>query len=109
MRIIDSETVKSVLYPGMEIKNYKELCSLLDEKQKTGEAKQIQLGNWQLYFSYRKQGHKFIIEKFLIYQKRKLTEEPRGIILFLQKILQIIYCVLYVQALRRKQMQELNG
>ena len=50
-----------------------------------------------------------LLRKFLIYQKRKLTEEPRGIILFLQKILQIIYCVLYVQALRRKQMQELNG
>ena len=109
MRIIDSETVKSVLHPGMEIKNYKEICSLLDEKQKTGEAKQIQLGNWQLYFSYRKQGHKFIIEEIFDIPKEKVDGRARGIILFLQKILQIIYCVLYVQALRRKQMQELNG
>ena len=78
MRIIDSETVKSVLHPGMEIKNYKEICSLLDEKQKTGEAKQIQLGNWQLYFSYRKQGHKFIIEEIFDIPKEKVDGRAQG-------------------------------
>lgn len=78
MRIIDSGTVKSVLHPGMEIKNYKEICSLLDEKQKTGEAKQIQLGNWQLYFSYRKQGHKFIIEEIFDIPKEKVDGRAQG-------------------------------
>lgn len=78
MRIIDSETVKSVLHPGMEIKNYKELCSLLDEKQKTGEAKQIQLGNWQRYFSYSKQGHKFIIEEIFDTPKEKIDGRTQG-------------------------------
>lgn len=62
----------------MEIKNYKELCSLLDEKQKTGEAKQIQLGNWQRYFSYSKQGHKFIIEEIFDIPKEKVDGRSQG-------------------------------
>ncbi len=62
----------------MEIKNYKGLCSLLEEKQKTGEAKQIQLGNWQRYFSYSKQGHKFIIEEIFDIPKEKVDGRSQG-------------------------------
>lgn len=75
---MDIKTVKSVLYPGLEIKNYKEFCSLLNEKQKTGESKQIQLNNWQRYFSYSKRGHKFIIEEIFDMPKEKIDGRSQG-------------------------------
>lgn len=75
---MDIETVKSVLHPGLEIKNYKELCSLLNEKQKTGESKQIQLSNWQCYFSYTKKGHKFIIGEIFDIPKEKIDGRSQG-------------------------------
>lgn len=72
------EKVKQNLKIGMIIKNYKEMCTLLDEKQRTGEAKQIQLGNWQRYFSYSKQGHKFIIEEIFDIPKEKVDGRSQG-------------------------------
>ena len=47
----------------MIIKNYKELCIILEESHKTGEAKCNQLKWFGEYFTYSKQGHKFIIDK----------------------------------------------
>ena len=41
-------------------KNYKELCEYLDEPIKTGKSKQLQLKDWERYFSYEKEGQKFI-------------------------------------------------
>lgn len=46
---------------GMVIKNYKELCAILNEETKTGKAKQLQLKNWKRYFDWEKDGQKFII------------------------------------------------
>lgn len=46
---------------GMIIKNYKELCKLLNEKEKTGKSKQLQLKEWKRYFDYDKHGQNFII------------------------------------------------
>lgn len=47
----------------MIVKNYKELCSILDEKSTTGKSKQLQLERWKRYFDYEKQGYKFIIKE----------------------------------------------
>ena len=55
----DINTGKLII--GMTIKNYKELCVLLDEEIKTGKAKQLQLKNWKRYFDWEKDGQKFII------------------------------------------------
>lgn len=46
---------------GQEVKNYKELCSLLGENQVGGKQKQLQLENFQRYFEFQKVGQKFII------------------------------------------------
>lgn len=46
---------------GMIIKNYKELCKILDVDVKTGGARQNQIAWFEDYFSYKKEGHKFII------------------------------------------------
>ena len=55
------EVDTSKLVIGMVIKNYKELCIVLNEEVRTGKAKQLQLKNWQRYFDWVKDGQKFII------------------------------------------------
>lgn len=57
--IYEIDTSKLVI--GMIIKNYKELCAILNEETKTGKAKQLQLKNWKRYFDWEKDGQKFII------------------------------------------------
>lgn len=47
---------------GMEVKNYRELCRLLEEKQTTGCSRRHQIEQWERYFSYEKKGQKFIIK-----------------------------------------------
>ncbi len=51
----------SKLVIGMVIKNYRELCRILNEEATTGKAKQLQLKNWKRYFDWEKDGQKFII------------------------------------------------
>lgn len=48
---------------GMVVKNYKELCTLLDEKVTTGKGKQLQIENWTRYFDFERDGNKYIIKK----------------------------------------------
>ena len=57
----NDEIDTSTLVIGMAIKNYKELCTILNEEVKTGKAKQLQLKNWKRYFDWEKDGQKFII------------------------------------------------
>ena len=49
----------------MEIKNYKELCRILDEPVKTGDSKNSQLKWFAEHFRYERKGHKFIIKEIL--------------------------------------------
>ena len=51
----------SRLVIGMTLKNYKLLCEILGEEEKTGKAKQLQLQSWKRYFDWEKDGQKFII------------------------------------------------
>lgn len=51
----------SKLVIGMVIKNYKELCTILNEETRAGKSKQLQLKNWKRYFDWEKDGQKFII------------------------------------------------
>lgn len=46
---------------GMEVKNYKTMCELLGEEVKEGNSKKAQIANWQRYFSFKKQGQRFLI------------------------------------------------
>jgi len=68
----------SNLKVGMEVKNYKELCNLLDEKVKVGKAKILQLQDFERYFTYEKQGNKFIITKILDEIKEKVDMRTQG-------------------------------
>lgn len=60
----------------MRIKNYKEMCSLLGENIKNGNSKKAQLKEWERYFTYSKDGNKFIINE--IYSIPKEKEDGRS-------------------------------
>ncbi|KEH92848.1 hypothetical protein Z962_11375 [Clostridium botulinum C/D str. BKT12695] len=61
------------LKEGQTIKNYKAMCEILQEEIKTGGgAKQSQLKDWERYFSYHKEGHKFIIDEVYKEPKEKM-------------------------------------
>ena len=71
------------IYSGLIVKNYKKMCVLLNEKETTGEAKQIQLKKWKRYFEFEKAGQKFIIGKI---RERPLPEEVRKGSIYAEKI-----------------------
>lgn len=59
---------------GMRIRNYPELCVLLNEKINTGKSKQLQIKRWEQYFKYHRDGHTFVIDE--IYEQ-SLPTPPR--------------------------------
>ena len=67
---------------GQEFKNYKELCAYLGEQEKGGKSKDLQIKDWERYFSFEKQGHKFIITdvydipKEKVRKQRKVEDKP---------------------------------
>jgi len=58
------------------IKNYKELCAVLDEKMAVGGSKKYQLKEFERFFKYHKSGNKFIIDE--IYNNPLEKIETRG-------------------------------
>lgn len=64
------------LNKGDIIKNYKELCGLIDEKVKSGKSKLLQLKELERYVSYHNEGHKFIIDE--IYEEPQPKKDNRG-------------------------------
>ncbi len=46
---------------GMVVKNYKEMCRILNEQVCGGDSKKAQLKEWARYFLWEKRGQKFII------------------------------------------------
>jgi len=71
------------IYSGLIVKNYKKMCALLNEKETTGEAKQIQLKKWKRYFEFEKAGQKFIIGTI---REKPLPEEVRKGSVYVEKI-----------------------
>ena len=67
--------VKKLLHKGDEIKNYKELCNILDLPVYGGDQKKAQLKELQRCCSYTNRGHSFIID--CIYGEPKEKEDKR--------------------------------
>lgn len=63
------------LYEGQVIKNYKELCKLIEETPVTSNSKRAQLKNLERYVSYHKEGQKIIIDE--IYETVQPKEDKR--------------------------------
>jgi len=57
--VIEIDT--SGLELGMVVKNYKEMCKILNEQICDGNSKKAQLKEWERYFLWEKKGQKFII------------------------------------------------
>lgn len=55
----------------MIVKNYKEMCSLLGEEVKAGNSKKSQIKEWECYFSFHKEGNKFVIDE--VYKDPKIN------------------------------------
>lgn len=53
--------VQNNLELGQEVKNYGELCKILNQEPLGGKQKQLQMLNFQRYFEFQKVGHKFVI------------------------------------------------
>lgn len=53
----------SKLCKGMVVKNYIDMCQLLNQKVQAGNSKKSQVLNWQRYFDFGRQGKKYIIEE----------------------------------------------
>ena len=68
----------SNLHVGQVFKNYKELCHALGEPIKNGASKRAQLKEWERYFSYVKNGHKFIITEIFETPKPKQDKRKEG-------------------------------
>jgi hypothetical protein len=66
------------LTAGKVYKNYKELCLELGEHPKTGNARLSQLKEWERYFSYTKQGHKYIINEVFQTPRNKYDMRSYG-------------------------------
>ncbi|KQC91222.1 hypothetical protein AM596_15810 [Clostridium perfringens CP4] len=59
------------LTEGMEIKNYKELCNILNIKVSDGNSKKKQLNELERYCSYHRNGFKYIIDEIFEIPKPK--------------------------------------
>ena len=57
------------------VKNYKEMCKLLNQEEKTGNSKKAQEKEWKRYFKWEKQGQKYIIEE--IYENPLPVQDKR--------------------------------
>ena len=78
---------------GQVFKNYKVLCEYLNEPIKSGKSKQLQLKDWERYFSYKKQGNSFIISN--IYPKPLEKVDNRKNNVFSIQAKQEKYCEKY--------------
>ena len=68
------------LSEGLIVKNYKELCKLMDEPIKNGRSKVYHLKEIERFFRYCKSGQKFIIEEIYNIEKTKeLTKRSKYI------------------------------
>lgn len=63
---------------GQVIKNYKELCTILEIKETGGDSKKSQLKKLETYVNYHKEGNKFIIDKIYKTTKNKIDNRRLG-------------------------------
>lgn len=62
-KIVQNDVNIQNLSIGMVVKNYKQMCELLQETITTGMAKKAQIKNWKRYFDFDREGQKFIINE----------------------------------------------
>lgn len=86
----DNQIEKNIhkICEGLIVKNYKELCELLEIPVQSGKSKKIQLQDLMRYVEYKKEGHKFIITK--IYKNPNKKKDKRKETIYGQYIEKLI-------------------
>lgn len=74
----DKNIIITSLNEGMIVKNYKEMCKLLNQSPTTGEARQNQIKNWERYFSFERNGQKIIVKE-IFDTPIPLPEKPKKV------------------------------
>lgn len=78
------------------VKNYKELCELLNVEAKAGgKSKQLQHKEFNRYFEYNKQGHKYIITKIYEDVKEKIDNRGGNNSVFVDDFRNLMICMLH--------------
>lgn len=85
------------LSEGQIIKNYKELCELLEIKVVTSNSKKAQFKELERYISYDKEGNKFIIKEIYDNAKNKIDLRKEGLNSDLSLDIQILILDLLLQ------------
>lgn len=88
----------SNLEVGMIVKNYKELCSLLSESVYSGNSKIYQIKEWERFFSYHKDGNKFIIDNIYVNPKEKDDKRLEGVNSIFSDDIQVLLLDLLAQS-----------
>lgn len=58
---------------GMVVDSYKEMCKLLNEQEKgQGTSRICQFRDWKRFFTWRREGYKFVIDEIYPVVKRKV-------------------------------------
>ena len=66
------------LQQGQVIKNYKELCIILDVEPTKGKGRQFHIREFERYCSYHKEGNKFIIDEVFTDPKPKIDNRKNN-------------------------------
>lgn len=113
---VNLECDTSRLFIGLVVKNYKEMCILLNEDAKTGKAKIKQIENWKRFFDFEKlsNSNEYIIldiypEPFPKGTKRNTQFTNQLAVLILRKLIKqkendegnIIYYTTYSKLIKR--------
>lgn len=59
----DNKEINKLKEEVAVVKNYKVMCELLREEEKTGNAKRSQQVEWKRYFDFEREGQKYIIKE----------------------------------------------
>ena len=59
----DNKTLNELKEEIVIIKNYKMMCELLREEEKTGNSKKSQNKEWKRYFDFEREGQRYIIKE----------------------------------------------
>ena len=82
------------LKEGQVIKNYKELCKVLEIEEKPGKSRQLQHKHFNQYFEYKKEGHKYIINKIYENAENKIKRGGNNRV-FIDDFRNLIISILY--------------
>lgn len=66
------------LKAGQVLKNYKELCDVLDIKVSSGKQKQLQLKELERFIMYHKEGNKIFIDEIRSRELKKVDKRSQG-------------------------------